>query len=127
MTPHEMGAKTALVALVDTTASQTTDPTEFQRWAAGLAPKIGLLTVEGNREFLHRRIRDWTLYLDIRSGHVPTSAELAEASHWMQRILAEESTSPPILALLAETGRTRKIRNIATNRASRQSRDGGTT
>ena len=113
-----MTSKTALVALVDTTAVQTTDPAEFQRWVAGLAPEIGLLTVEGHREFLHRRIRDWTLYLDIRSGHTPTSTELAEASNWMQRILAEESTSPSVLTLLAETGRTRKTRNIATNRAS---------
>ena len=119
--PGEMASKTALVALVDTTAVQTTGPAEFQRWAAGLAPEIGLLTVEGHREFLHRRIRDWTLYLDIRSGHTPTSAELADASNWMQRILAEESTSPPVLALLAETGRTTKTRNIAANRTRRRS------
>jgi hypothetical protein len=35
----------------------------------------------------------------------------------MQRKIATESTSPPVLAMLAETGSTRKIRNIARNRA----------
>ncbi|MEK8169470.1 hypothetical protein NKH77_05650 [Streptomyces sp. M19] len=48
---------------------------------------------------------------------MPQAAELAEVTDWMQRRLAEESVSPPLLALLAESGRTRKTRNIARNRA----------
>jgi hypothetical protein len=35
----------------------------------------------------------------------------------MQRRIATESTSLPALAMLAETGSTKKIRNIARNRA----------
>ncbi|MGW6283699.1 hypothetical protein [Streptomyces sp. NPDC055107] len=38
----------------------------------------------------------------------------------MQRRLAEKSTSPAVLALLAESGGTRKIRNIAEDRARKR-------
>lgn len=50
-------------------------------------------------------------------GRVPTPAELAGVTDWMQRLLADRSTSLPVLAVLAEHGSTRKIRNVATNRA----------
>ncbi|MFD5390867.1 hypothetical protein [Streptomyces sp. NPDC056669] len=48
---------------------------------------------------------------------MPTPAELAKVTDWMQRVLAEESTSPGVLALLAESGNAKKTRNIAKNRA----------
>jgi hypothetical protein len=73
--------------------------------------------VEGNRTFVRHRIQDWLLYLSSKAGHTPTPDELAEVTDWMQRTLAQESTSLPILTLLAEHGRTRKIRNVATHRA----------
>ncbi|UFQ15482.1 MULTISPECIES: hypothetical protein [Streptomyces] len=48
---------------------------------------------------------------------MPTPAELAEVTAWMQRFLAEASTSPAVLALLAESATTRKTRKLAENRA----------
>ncbi|MEV0139393.1 MULTISPECIES: hypothetical protein [Streptomyces] len=48
---------------------------------------------------------------------MPTTAELAEITDWMQRALAEGSRSPAVLALLAESGRRKKTRNVAKNRA----------
>jgi hypothetical protein len=115
--PIELVSKTVVVQLVDNIAMRTTDPAEFQQWAAGLIPKINLFKAEGSRRFLHRRICDWTIYLTINAGQIPTSAELTDATYWMQRIIAEKSTSLPILTVLAESGRTKKIRNIARNRA----------
>jgi hypothetical protein len=115
--PEETVSRSAFVELVDSVAVRMSEPTEFERWAADLGPEIDLLRVESNREFLRRRIHDWTTYLAIRSGHVPTAAELAAVTDWMQRLLAEESTSLPVLTLLAETARTKKTRNIARNRA----------
>ncbi|HEY9372104.1 MAG TPA: hypothetical protein VIU94_27270, partial [Streptomyces sp.] len=56
-------------------------------------------------------------YLSVKDGHVPTPAELAEVTDWMQRVLAEESTAPAVLALLAESANTKKTRNIAKNRS----------
>jgi hypothetical protein len=115
--PNEMAAKTAVVDLVDRIAMKTTDSAEFLRWSAELLPETDGLATEGNREFVRRRVHDWLFYLSIKDGQVPTPAELAGVTDWMQRLLADESMSLPILTLLAESGSTRKIRNIAKNRA----------
>lgn len=114
--PHEMGSKSAVVDLVDRIATKATGPAEFRQWSAELLPEIGQLKTEAYREFIRRRIDDWLFYLSIEDGHVPTPVELAEVTYWMQRVLAEESTSPAVLAVLAESGRSKKIRNIAQNR-----------
>ncbi|MFI6765432.1 hypothetical protein [Streptomyces sp. NPDC050355] len=115
--PHEMGSKTAVVALVDRIAMKVTGPAEFQQWSAELLPEIDQLKTEGYREFIRRRIHDRLFYLSVKDGHVPTTAELAKVTDWMQRVLAEESTSPAVLALLAESANTKKTRDIAKNRA----------
>ncbi|MFF7493303.1 hypothetical protein [Streptomyces rubiginosohelvolus] len=115
--PVEMIAKSAVVALVDEIAMRTAGPAEFREWASGLLPEIDGLEGEGHREFVRRRIRDWLFHLSVQDGHVPTTAELAEVTDWMQRTLAEGSRSPAVLALLADSGRRKKTRNVAANRA----------
>ncbi|MEU8824887.1 hypothetical protein [Streptomyces sp. NPDC048636] len=115
--PLDIVSKTAVAALVDTIAMKVTGPVEFRQWSAELLPEIDQLESEAYREFIRRRIDDWLFHLSIEDGHMPTQAELAKATDWMQRRLAEESTSPAVLALLAESARTKKTRNIAKNRA----------
>ncbi|MFD8494897.1 hypothetical protein [Amycolatopsis sp. NPDC059657] len=114
--PQELTSKTAVVALVDEIARQATDPASFEHWAAELLPALDHLKAEGHRAFIRHRVRDWSLYLSVAEGQVPTAAELAEITDWMQRLLAEETTSAPVLDLLAESGSTKKIRNIAKSR-----------
>ncbi|MFI9025289.1 hypothetical protein [Streptomyces sp. NPDC053560] len=115
--PNEISSKAAVVALVDRIAMKVTGPAEFRQWSAELLPEIDQLKTEGYREFIRRRIHDWLFHLSIKDGHVPTPAELAKVTDWMQRVLAEKSTSPAVLALLAESANTKKTRNIAKNRA----------
>ncbi|QKW51836.1 hypothetical protein [Streptomyces buecherae] len=115
--PHEMTTKTAVVALVDGVAVRATGPAEFRRWAAGLLPEVDRLTTEAYRVFIRRRVHDWLFRLSVQDGHMPTPAELARVTDWMQRLIAEESTSPAVLALLAASGNRRKTRNVAKNRA----------
>lgn len=115
--PDAMGAKTAVVALVDEIARKATGPAEFRQWSDELLPEINRFEVEAFREFIVRRIHDWLFHLSVKDGHVPTAAELAEVTDWMQRYLAEGSTSPAVLAVVAEAARTKKTRNIAKNRA----------
>ncbi|WP_030685601.1 hypothetical protein [Streptomyces sp. NRRL B-1347] len=115
--PHEMGSKTAVVALVDRIVMQMTGPAEFRQWSAELLPEIDQLEAEAYREFIRRRIHDWLFYLSVEDGHVPTAVELAKVTYWMQRVLAEQSTSPEVLTLLAGSGCSKKIRNIAKDRA----------
>ncbi|MFI0976028.1 hypothetical protein ACH4SP_03255 [Streptomyces sp. NPDC021093] len=116
--PHEMGSKTAVVALVDEIAMKVTGPAEFRQWSAEILPEVDRLKTEGYREFIRRRIHDWLFHLSIEDGHAPTPVELAEVTDWMQRRLAEVSTSPAVLALLAGSSNTKKTRNIAKNRAA---------
>ncbi|WP_413798316.1 hypothetical protein [Streptomyces iranensis] len=115
--PIEMVSKTAVVDLVDRIARKVTGSAQFRQWSAELLPEIDQLKTEGNREFIRRRIHDWLFYLSVEDGHMPTPAELAEVTEWMRRFLAEHSTSPTVLALVAESGSRKKIRNIAKNRA----------
>jgi hypothetical protein len=110
--PNGMTARTAVVDLIDRIASRSPDAASFSRWAAEILPETDRL----GTPFIRHRVRDWQFWLSTREGRVPTEAELAEVTTWMQRRLAEESTSPALLALLAESGGTKKIRNIAKNR-----------
>lgn len=118
--PDETASKTAVVALVDGIAMEATGPAEFRQWSAGLLPETGRLRTGAYRAFIRRRVHDWLFRLSVEDGHVPARAELAEVTDWMQRCLAEKSTSPAVLALLAGSGGTRKIRNIAEDRARKR-------
>ncbi|MGW0902331.1 hypothetical protein [Streptomyces sp. NPDC002853] len=116
--PDESGAKTAVVALVDEIAYEVNGPDEFRRWSDELLPEVERLKTASFRDFIRRRIHDWLFYLSVKDGHVPTPDELAEVTDWMQRHLAEWSKSRAVLAVVAESARTRKTRNIAANRAA---------
>ncbi|MGW6060105.1 hypothetical protein [Streptomyces sp. NPDC055189] len=116
--PFESISKGAVVALVDEIAWKVTGPDEFRQWSDELLPELDQLTVESFREFIRRRIQDWLFYLSVKDGHVPTPDELAEVTDWMQRHLAQWSMSPAVLAVVAESARTKKTRNIAKNRAN---------
>lgn len=114
--PQALTSKTAVVALVDRIALKTDDPAAFRTWAAGLG--LDDVMPDGHRDFVRRRIDDWTLYLTAKAGHTPSAAEIAGATGWMQRKLAAETTSRPVLDLLTESGHTRKIRDLARSRAA---------
>ncbi len=114
--PHEWGAKTAVVALVDGVARRAGGLGGFRAWAEETRVAAGRFRGEGHRAFVRRRIDDWVLWHAAREGRVPTAGELAEATDWMQRLLAGQSTSAPVLTLLAESGRTRKVRDVAKGR-----------
>ncbi|GAB2808357.1 hypothetical protein [Streptomyces daliensis] len=114
--PVELVSKTAVVALVDRVAVKAGGPAEFRRWWAGLLPEIGRLETVAWREFLRRRVHDWLFFLSVGDGHVPSSEELARVTDWMQRLLAETSSSLAVLAVLAECGNRKKTRNIARSR-----------
>ncbi|QNS04913.1 hypothetical protein [Streptomyces xanthii] len=127
--PDEVMSKTAVVALVDALGLKAAGPAEFRRWSAGILPESDRFEARQCRAFVRGRVHDWLLRLSVRDGHVPTPDELATVTDWMQRVLAEEVTSPAVLALLAESARRRKTRNIARNRAGSRavrSRDGST-
>ncbi|MFJ8435308.1 hypothetical protein ACIQ9P_28835 [Kitasatospora sp. NPDC094019] len=84
----------------------------FPVWTATTA------TVVGDRDFLARRLREWTLLRAVALDEPWTDEELLAASDWFQRtaVTARFVTSPAALGLLAEHGRTRRVRNAASGR-----------
>ncbi|MDK9499675.1 hypothetical protein QEZ40_005107 [Streptomyces katrae] len=92
-------------------AQQLTSP-QFPAWAAMMASVIG------DRAFLARRLREWTLLRSVVLDEPWTDEELLTASDWFQRTAAAARlvTSPAALGLLAEHGRTRRVRNAASRR-----------
>lgn len=96
-----------------------TDPV-FTAWAQTLAPAIG------DRPFLVHRLGEWTLLRAIALDEPWTAAELTSASDWFQRTATVllVVTSPEALSLLAERGRTRRVRNAASRRLQHELPEG---
>ncbi|MFE5097400.1 hypothetical protein ACFRCI_45780 [Streptomyces sp. NPDC056638] len=89
-------------------AGLLTEP-RFTAWAQTMTEVIA------DRDFLTRRLHEWTLLRTIVLGKPWTAEDLASASDWFQRMAAAPQivTSPEALRLLAERGRTRRVRNAA--------------
>lgn len=92
-------------------ADLLTDP-QFASWARTMTAVIA------DRDFLIRRLREWTLLRTIALGKPWAAEELTGASDWFQRMAATTQivTSPEALRLLTERGRTRRVRNAASRR-----------
>ncbi|MGP3690330.1 hypothetical protein ACTVZO_37500 [Streptomyces sp. IBSNAI002] len=88
-----------------------TDP-HFTPWAQNFTEVIA------DRPFLARRLREWSLLRTIALDEPWAAEELTSASDWFQRTAATTQivTSPEALGLLAERGRTRRVRNAAGRR-----------
>ncbi|MET7780994.1 hypothetical protein ABZT28_35535 [Streptomyces sp. NPDC005388] len=69
--------------------------------------------VIADRDFLTLRLREWTLLRTIALGEPWAAEDLTSASDWFQRMATTTQVvaSPEALRLLAEHGRTRRVRN----------------
>lgn len=105
--PDRTVADAAVLGHLDRRAVALADPEEFTTWSRQIA---GILR---GRELPGRRLREWSVLKDIDSGQSWSTAELIEASDWLQRRLAEHSGSHLALTVLADQGRTRRTRNTA--------------
>jgi hypothetical protein len=110
--PDQAMAVSAVLQHIDHRAGGL-DADRYAAWAARMAA-----AVEGHH-LLERRIRDWILLKSLKTGQAINAADLADATDWLQRTLAETTTSSATLTLLAEVGRTRRIRDTAHIRARR--------
>lgn len=117
--PDQSMAVSAVLRHLDHRAGSL-DGEEFAAWSARMAASVN------GQDRLLRRIGDWTLFIAINAGQPIDAASLADATDWLQRKAAETATAPATLALLAEEGRTRRIRDIASVRARRMAQPGRT-
>ena len=112
--PDHTMADAAILGHLDRRAATLDDGEAFNTWSQQLA---GVLH---GRVLPEQRLREWSLIKDIDSGRTRNTADLVEASDWLQRHLAEHTASQQALAVLADQGRTRRIRNSARARLERR-------
>jgi len=103
---HAMG-EAAAVAFVRRQAQQHASYQSFASWAAGVSD------ITRSRAFLSGRIQEWSEFKQVMETRHLSSDSLNQFSDWLQRRLSEEAESPEVLATLAESGRTKRIRNTA--------------
>ncbi|MEV7548632.1 hypothetical protein AB0N89_03300 [Amycolatopsis sp. NPDC089917] len=110
--PDTVMAESAVSGHLDDRAAALHLLPSYPAWADRIA---GL--VEG-RLFLRRRLGEWTLLRAIVLGTPWRAEDLLVATDWLQRKVSEQSTSPEALAVLAEGGRTKRVRAAAARRLS---------
>ncbi|MFI0443869.1 hypothetical protein [Actinomadura sp. 6N118] len=105
-------ADSAVGRHLDRRATQLLTDQTFTSWAQTMAKVIA------ERDFLTRRLHEWGLLRLIVLGKPWAAEELTGATDWFQRttVTAQIVTDPDALRLLAEHGRTRRIRNAASQR-----------
>jgi hypothetical protein len=108
----EAMAQGAVVHHLDRRAAQLLTDAEFTVWAHIMAAVIG------DRDYLARRRREWTLLRTIALAEPWAAEAFTAASDWFPRTgaTAQIITSSDALSLLAEQGRTRRVRNAASPR-----------
>ncbi|WP_406372089.1 hypothetical protein OH781_25495 [Streptomyces sp. NBC_01550] len=102
-------ADSAVGRHLDRRAADLLTDAKFTAWAQTLTEVIA------DRDFLTLRLREWTLLRTIALGEPWTAEDLTGATDWFQRMAAttQITPSPEALRLLAERGRTRRVRNAA--------------
>jgi hypothetical protein len=108
--PDQAMAQSAVARHIDDRAYRLSTDERFPGWVHTVSAAIG------ERDFLIRRLSEWTLLAAIVQDKPWAGAQVTAASDWFQRKAVEVVTSTDALALLAEQGRTRRVRAAAGQR-----------
>ncbi|MBM9507585.1 hypothetical protein [Actinacidiphila acididurans] len=104
--PDRVMAESAVVRHLDRRAGDLHLGPAWEPWAESMA------RATTGRPFLARRLREWALLRAIALRRPWCSDALLAASDWLQR-KAAATPNATALEILAEHGRTRRIRNAA--------------
>jgi hypothetical protein len=105
--PDTVMASAAATYLVDSVARRNDRISDFASWGQ----LAGRLLEEF--EFPRKRFGEWLVYKRIQSGDADAIREALRGSDWLQKKLAAECAELPVLEMLAEEGRTKRIRSLA--------------
>lgn len=105
-------AQSAVGQHLDRRAAQLLATPAFIAWAREMA------TVIAERDFLTRRLHEWSLLRSIVLGEPWAAEDVTGASDWFQRTATTTwiASSPDALRLLSDHGRTRRVRIAASLR-----------
>nr|WP_221493842.1 hypothetical protein [Actinomadura coerulea] len=112
--PDQAMAQSAVARHIEDRARLLLTDERFPGWVHTMTGVIG------ERDFLTRRLTEWTLLAAIAQDKPWAPGQVTAASDWFQRKAVEILTSPDALALLAGQGRTRRVRAAAGQRLRQQ-------
>ncbi|MFF5312819.1 hypothetical protein [Streptomyces massasporeus] len=104
--PDRVMAGAAVVRHLDRRAAELLPTPLWQEWAEDMA------RVMIGHPFPVRRLQEWSLFRAVALGLPWHRDDLLGASDWLQ-LKAADGTNPEALQVLAESGRTKRIRNTA--------------
>ncbi|MFF8936575.1 hypothetical protein ACF08O_17915 [Streptomyces paradoxus] len=104
--PDQVMARAAVVRHLDRRAAELCPGPAWEEWAAAMARAVAA------HVFLTRRLREWSLLRAVTLRLPWHADELLASSDWLQ-LKAAAGPDPEALGVLAECGRTKRIRNTA--------------
>ncbi|MFD5476652.1 hypothetical protein [Streptomyces hawaiiensis] len=113
--PDRVMAQAAVVRHVDRRAARLCLEPAWEEWAAAMA-RAGV-----RHPFLIRRLREWSLFRAITLRLPWRRGELLASSDWLQ-LKAAAGSDTEALGVLADSGRTKRIRNTARTGLTQQDR-----
>ncbi|WP_329459906.1 hypothetical protein [Streptomyces sp. NBC_01497] len=116
--PDQRMANSAVCEYLDRRAAELLTGPGYPAWRLEMASPVGV------DEFSARRLKEWTLLRAMTLSEPWDAENLLAASNWLQLHSAEHCSAMTVLDVLAESGRTRRIRNIAKSRLSAAQRSG---
>ncbi|MFF2956712.1 hypothetical protein ACFVVU_35880 [Kitasatospora sp. NPDC057965] len=110
--PDKGMANSAVCEYLDRRAAELLADPGYPSWYLEMADAVVV------DDFSARRLDEWTLLRAMTLDEPWDTKSLLAASNWLQLRTAEKSSAVTVLEVLAESGRTRRIRNIAKSRLS---------
>jgi hypothetical protein len=105
--PDQVIAEAAVSEHIERRATALLRCPGFPEWAARVTPAID------GHPFLTQRLQEWSLLRAITRTEPWSPAALLTASDYLQRLVTTHTNCPEALSLLAESGKTRRIRTTA--------------
>jgi hypothetical protein len=100
-------AQSAVLRHLDRRAGILIQGPDYMPWARAMA------SIVASRPFLLQRLHEWSLFRAVTLGQPWSPDALAEASNWLQLKVAESPGTSEAAVILAQAGRTKRIRNTA--------------
>jgi len=112
--PHQTMGQSAVLRHLDRRANDLYPGPAYEPWAKSMAQATA------SRPFLAQRLQEWSLFRAVALGQPWHPDTLLDSSNWLQ-LKAATASNTDAVALLAEQGRTKRIRNTAKTNLQRHS------
>jgi hypothetical protein len=111
--PDQAMAQSAILRHLDRRATELHPGPAYEPWAASMAQAAG------HHSLLTRRLREWSLFRTITLNEAWHPDVLLDSSDWLQ-LKAAATSNTDAIEILAQHGRTKRIRNTARTNVKQQ-------